>query len=117
LMGINVLLYLISLVIFFKFIDGDLEQRDWLAFNLGLIPAENVWWKYFTSMFVHAGFFHLLGNMIYLFLFGSCVEERHRRDCLVRGSRTRLGDSSGRRFRRDLRLHRRLCRVVGEDEN
>jgi membrane associated rhomboid family serine protease len=75
LMGINVLLYLISLVIFFKFIDGDLEQRDWLAFNLGLIPAENVWWTYFTSMFVHAGFFHLLGNMIYLFLFGSCVED------------------------------------------
>jgi membrane associated rhomboid family serine protease len=30
---------------------------------------------YLTSMFVHAGFFHLLGNMIFLFLFGSCVED------------------------------------------
>jgi membrane associated rhomboid family serine protease len=26
-------------------------------------------------MFVHAGFFHILGNMIYLFLFGSCLED------------------------------------------
>jgi membrane associated rhomboid family serine protease len=26
-------------------------------------------------MFVHEGFFHLFGNMIYLFLFGSCVED------------------------------------------
>jgi membrane associated rhomboid family serine protease len=26
-------------------------------------------------MFVHAGFFHLFGNMIYLFLFGCCVED------------------------------------------
>ena len=26
---------------------------------------------YLTSMFVHSGFFHLLGNMIFLFLFGS----------------------------------------------
>ena len=26
-------------------------------------------------MFVHAGLFHLLGNMVYLFLFGSCVED------------------------------------------
>ena len=26
-------------------------------------------------MFVHEGFFHLFGNMIFLFLFGSCVED------------------------------------------
>mgnify|MGYP001557009542 CR=1 FL=1 len=43
--------------------------------NLGMIPSESVWWTYLTSMFVHAGFFHILGNMIYLFLFGSCLED------------------------------------------
>jgi len=26
-------------------------------------------------MFVHAGFFHLLGNMLFLYLFGCCVED------------------------------------------
>jgi membrane associated rhomboid family serine protease len=72
-MGINVLLYLVSLVMFWF---GDRSgENDWLIDNLGLIPAESVWYTYVTSQFVHAGFFHVLGNMIYLFLFGSCVED------------------------------------------
>ena len=29
----------------------------------------------FTSMFVHAGFFHLAGNMLYLWIFGNNVED------------------------------------------
>jgi len=29
----------------------------------------------FTSMFVHAGFFHVAGNMLYLWIFGANVEE------------------------------------------
>lgn len=75
LMGINVLFYLASLFFFFNHFDGDVEQREWMVMNLGMIPEENVWWTYLTSLFVHAGFFHLLGNMIYLFLFGSCLED------------------------------------------
>ena len=43
--------------------------------NLGLIPDDKTWWTWVTSMFVHAGFFHFAGNMIYLFLFGACVED------------------------------------------
>jgi membrane associated rhomboid family serine protease len=30
----------------------------------------------FTSTFLHAGFFHIAGNMLYLFIFGAAVEER-----------------------------------------
>ena len=40
-----------------------------------LVPANCTWYACFTSMFVHADIFHLLGNMIFLFLFGSCVED------------------------------------------
>jgi membrane associated rhomboid family serine protease len=40
-----------------------------------LIPQEPHWWTFFTSMFVHGGLLHLVGNMIFLFLFGSCVED------------------------------------------
>lgn len=29
----------------------------------------------FTSMFMHAGFFHLFGNMLYLYIFGDNVED------------------------------------------
>jgi len=30
----------------------------------------------FTSMFMHAGWFHLIGNMLYLIIFGDNVEDR-----------------------------------------
>lgn len=30
----------------------------------------------FTAMFVHAGFWHIAGNMLYLFIFGAAVEYR-----------------------------------------
>jgi len=72
-MGVNTLLYLVSLVMFWS--GGASEENDWLIEHLGLIPSESVWYTYITSLFVHAGFFHLLGNMMYLFLFGSCVED------------------------------------------
>jgi membrane associated rhomboid family serine protease len=72
-MGVNALLYLISLVMFWS--GGASEENDWLVDHFGLIPAESIWYTYITSLFVHAGFFHLLGNMMYLFLFGSCVED------------------------------------------
>ncbi len=32
--------------------------------------------KMFTSMFLHGGLFHLIGNMLYLYIFGDNVEDR-----------------------------------------
>jgi membrane associated rhomboid family serine protease len=78
LMGLNTALYLVS---FFMWLgnlgDGaDNTAGDWQIHHLGLIPAEKTWYTFFTHMFVHGGLFHWLGNMVYLFLFGSCVEDR-----------------------------------------
>lgn len=42
----------------------------------GLVPANPTLVTLFTSMFMHAGFFHLLGNMLFLFAFGPAVEDR-----------------------------------------
>jgi membrane associated rhomboid family serine protease len=72
LIGINVVVYLASLV---YMLSGGEDAQEWIIGNLWLIPSESTWYTYITAMFVHAGFFHLLGNMIYLFLFGSCVED------------------------------------------
>jgi len=71
LMGINAALYLVA---FSLFLAGQGEE-DPLAMNLGLIPAEKTLWTWLTNLFVHAGFLHFAGNMIYLFLFGACVED------------------------------------------
>lgn len=73
LIGLNTLIYLISLFFYFN-TDG--ESVFWIMQHFWLIPAKSYWWTYLTSMFVHAGFFHLFFNMIFLFLFGSCVEDK-----------------------------------------
>lgn len=48
----------------------------------GLVPSRFVvdWWDdatpLFTSMFLHGGWLHLLGNVLYLHIFGDNVEDR-----------------------------------------
>ncbi len=39
------------------------------------------WFTVFSSMFLHGGFMHLIGNMLYLWIFGNNVEDSmgHRR--------------------------------------
>lgn len=34
------------------------------------------WYQYFTSMFCHAGWTHLSGNLFFLYLFGKLIEEK-----------------------------------------
>ncbi len=72
LISINTFVYLVSLFFLFR-TDG--ESELWIFQYLWLIPSACTWYAPLTSMFVHAGFFHLFGNMIFLFLFGSCVED------------------------------------------
>jgi membrane associated rhomboid family serine protease len=69
---LNTLVWLVTLVCYFS-TDG--ASDDWIMAHLWLVPEQSHWWMYLTSMFVHAGIFHLLGNMIFLFLFGACVED------------------------------------------
>ncbi len=47
--------------------------QDDLFWRLGLQPQlfTDEPWKILTSMFVHAGFFHIFGNMITLYFFGT----------------------------------------------
>jgi len=72
LIGINTLVWLVSLICEIA-TQGD--SQVWVVAHLWLIPAQSYFWTYLTSMFVHAGIFHLVGNMLFLFLFGSCVED------------------------------------------
>ena len=48
------------------------------AFTLywGLVPAAFSWVTVLTSMFLHGGFMHVAGNMLYLWIFGDNVEDR-----------------------------------------
>jgi membrane associated rhomboid family serine protease len=60
-----------------------------IFYTYGMIPAELFglwhpprtlqalppWTKILTSMFLHGGWFHLIGNMLYLWIFGNNVED------------------------------------------
>jgi membrane associated rhomboid family serine protease len=46
--------------------------REMLPAEIAVIPA---WATAFTSMFMHGGFWHLAGNMLYLWIFGNNIED------------------------------------------
>ena len=49
----------------------ELFVREW-----GLVPAAFGWDRVITSMFLHGGWAHIGGNMLYLWIFGDNVEDR-----------------------------------------
>jgi membrane associated rhomboid family serine protease len=38
-------------------------------------PGPATWWTFITSMFMHGGWLHIGGNMLYLWIFGNNVED------------------------------------------
>jgi membrane associated rhomboid family serine protease len=49
---------------------------DLVVFRWGFRPAAPRWVDLFTCMFLHAGFLHLFGNMLFLWIYGDNVEHR-----------------------------------------
>ena len=47
-----------------------------LMYQYGVVPAQFAWPAVLTSMFLHGGWLHFLGNMLYLWIFGDNVEDR-----------------------------------------
>lgn len=39
-------------------------------------PLQPQWWQFLTYQFLHADFMHLLGNMLFLYVFGNSMEDR-----------------------------------------
>ena len=96
---VNLALILINVVVFvYEWQLGDLQQQIFILKN-GLIPAEltsgrefevlrtgfatvdivspfGTWGTVLTSMFLHGGFLHIIGNMLFLWVFGGSVEDR-----------------------------------------
>ncbi len=63
---------------FFSELSTPEAGRD-IVTTLGMIPGDIVrgrnLWTLLTSMFLHGGIFHFLGNMLYLWIFGDNVED------------------------------------------
>ena len=52
----------------------DPQYGEALIFTFGFVPAEFNPLTLFTSMFMHGGFAHIIGNMWFLYIFGDNVE-------------------------------------------
>ncbi len=74
-MGLCALLYVIGFILSAVGNEPGAGRYDPLIQSLGLIPSRGSVLTWFSHMFIHGGFFHLIGNMLYLFLFGSVVED------------------------------------------
>jgi rhomboid family protein len=71
LVGLNGLVFLLELSAGDRFV----ENWAFIPANFAADPAANVV-TIFTAMFMHGGWLHLLGNMLFLWIFGDNVEDR-----------------------------------------
>ncbi len=71
LIGLNVAMFLLELSAGDQFI----ENWAFIPARFAADPASNVV-TVFTAMFMHGGWMHLLGNMLFLWIFGDNVEDR-----------------------------------------
>ena len=82
---VNVTLLLLNVAVFFFEWSLNEPQLNALIFDYGFVPARffdaSGWgmeriYPLFTAMFLHGGWFHLLSNMLSLWIFGDNVEDR-----------------------------------------
>ena len=65
----------VNVVIFFLQVTLPMPPQDLqLLLGFRMEDLQGAWWKALTYMFVHGGFWHLLGNMYMLWLFGPRLE-------------------------------------------
>lgn len=73
--AITVLLIAINVFVFFL----ELQGGNRFVYAWSAVPVRIVYGHraitLFTSMFMHAGFLHIIGNMIYLWAFGPAIEQ------------------------------------------
>lgn len=55
---------------------GGMNARKLFLLNYGLVPNIQSPVTFITSMFLHGGFMHLGGNMLYLYITGDNIEDR-----------------------------------------
>ena len=86
---VNVILIIANIIAFFYELSlGDHLERYIFQYgiiparfvndisNLGSVPIKNIIIPFFTAIFLHGGWYHILSNMLYLWIFGDNVEDR-----------------------------------------
>lgn len=72
--SIMILINIMAFVFFLILLSSETLSLDFIAIKPSNILQGHYLWTFVTSMFIHAGFFHLFVNMLSLFFIGSLVE-------------------------------------------
>ena len=73
--AVTVVLIVVNILVFlYEFWLGDYGQNAFI-FRYGLVPDRFYFSNVLTSMFLHGGWMHVLGNMWFLWIFGDNVED------------------------------------------
>lgn len=70
-----ILIVLNALAFWFELLLPAPERQVFIR-DFGIVPAAFTWSSVITSMFLHGGWLHVIGNMWYLWIFGDNVEDR-----------------------------------------
>src|SRR6266496_3057462 len=72
---VTVLLIVINVLVFLFEVSLDPYSRNDFINAYGLVPDQFSLHSMVTSMFLHGGWMHLLGNMWFLWIFGDNIED------------------------------------------
>jgi membrane associated rhomboid family serine protease len=72
---VTVLLIVVNILVFLFEFSLDDYTRNALIAQFGLVPDRFALANVFTSMFLHGGWLHVLGNMWFLWIFGDNIED------------------------------------------
>ena len=73
---VTVTIITLNTLVFFVELSLSVPDRSRFIEVYGVVPASVGSLSLLTSMFLHGGWLHLLGNMLYLWIFGDNVEDR-----------------------------------------
>jgi membrane associated rhomboid family serine protease len=74
--GVTLGLIVLNVLVFIYQLTLSPQEIEDFILVFGLVPADFSVSTMFTSMFVHGGFMHAAGNLLYLWIFGDNVEDR-----------------------------------------
>jgi len=72
---VTILIIVLNVMVFLYEFTLDEYSRNYFIGNYGLIPARFHASAVITSMFLHGGWLHILGNMWFLWIFGDNIED------------------------------------------
>jgi membrane associated rhomboid family serine protease len=74
--GVTITLIVLNVLVYLFQVGLTEQVQEAFIYAFAVVPAYFSFGSVFTSMFVHGGFAHLAGNMLFLWIFGDNVEDR-----------------------------------------